>query len=128
MFFLENKESIEELVKTFTLFYSFSSLKPNNSKCEICGLGPLKGVHVAVCGMQSFDLTRDAIKILGIYFSYDINLMNQENYYGAITNIHGISIEDKIVVFKTLVISKLVYLTHFTVIPNHFSEEVAKME
>ena len=63
--------------------------------------------------------------------------MNQENYHGAITNIHGILklwkvrniyIEDKIVVFKTLAISKLVYLTHLTVIPNHFSEEVAKIQ
>ena len=35
-FFLENKESIEELVKTFTLFSSFSDLKPNISKYEIC--------------------------------------------------------------------------------------------
>ena len=43
-FSLENKESIEELVKTFT-FSSFSGFKPNISKCEICGLGPLKVVH-----------------------------------------------------------------------------------
>ena len=43
-FFLENKESMEELVKTFNLFSSFSGLKPNISKCEICGLGPLKGM------------------------------------------------------------------------------------
>ena len=50
-FFLENKESIEELVKTFTLFSSFSGLKPNFSKCEICGLGPLNGVEMAVSGM-----------------------------------------------------------------------------
>ena len=44
-FSLENKESIEELVKTFTLFSSFSGFKPNISKCEICELGPLKVVH-----------------------------------------------------------------------------------
>ena len=50
-FFLENKESREELVKTFTLFSSFSGLKPNISKFEICGLGPLRGVEMAVCGM-----------------------------------------------------------------------------
>ena len=30
--FLENKESIEEFVKTFTLFSFFSDLKPNISK------------------------------------------------------------------------------------------------
>ena len=34
--------------------------------------------------MQSIDLTRDAIKILGIYFSYNINLINQNNYCKAI--------------------------------------------
>ena len=136
-FFLENKESLEELVKTFTLFSSFSGLKPNISKCDICGLGPLKGVEMAVCGMQSVDLTRDAIKILGVYFSYNINLLNQKNYCQAITNIHGIlklwrmrnlSIEGKIVVFKTLAISRLVYLALLTVIPDHITDEVTKIQ
>ena len=135
-FFLENKESIEELVKTFTLFSSFSGLKPNISKCEICGLGPLKGVEMALCGMQLVDLTRDAIKILGLYFSYNINLMNQKNYCQVITNIYGIlklwrmrnlSVEDKIAVFKTLAISKLVYLALLTVIPDHITDEVTKI-
>ena len=82
---------------------------------------------MAVCGMQSVDLMRDAIMILGIYFSYNINIMNQKNYCKAITSIHGIlklwrmrnlSTEGKIVVFKTLAISKLVYLALLTVIPN----------
>ena len=47
-FFLKKKESIEELVKIFTSLSSFSGLKPNTTKCEICGLGPLKGVEMAV--------------------------------------------------------------------------------
>ena len=84
-FFLENKESIEELVKTFTLISSFSSLKLDKSKCEICSLGPLKGVEMTVCGMQSVDLTRDTIKILGIYFLYTMNLMNQKNTVKLLT-------------------------------------------
>ena len=77
-FFLQNKELIEELKETFTLFSSFLSLKPNISKCEICGLGSLKGVGMAVCGMQSVDLTRDGMKILGIYFLCSINLTNEK--------------------------------------------------
>ena len=40
LFFFETKESIEELVKAFILFSSFSGLKPNVYKREICGLGP----------------------------------------------------------------------------------------
>ena len=63
--------------------------------------------------------------------------MNQKNYCQTITNIHGIlklwrmrnlSIEGKIVVFKTLAISKLVYLALLTVTPNHIADEVAKIQ
>ena len=119
------------------MFSYFLGLKPNISKCEICGLDLLKGMEMVVSGMQSVDLTRDAIKISGIYFSYYINLMNQKNYCQAITNIHDIlklwrmryySIEGNIEVFKTLVISKLVYLALPTVIPNHIADEVAKIQ
>ena len=119
------------------MFSFFSGLKPNICKCEICGLGPLKGVEIGVCGMQSVDLTRDAIKILGIYFSYTMNLMNQKNYCKAINNINGIlklwrmrnlSNEVKVVVFKTLAISELVYLALLTVIPDHITDEVAKIQ
>ena len=102
-------------------------------------MGPLEGVEMAVCGMQSVDLTRDAIKVLGVYFSYNINLMNQKNYCQAITNIHGIlklwrvrnlSIEGKIVlfIFMTLAIFKLVYLALLTVIPDHITDEVRKIQ
>ena len=63
--------------------------------------------------------------------------MNQKNYCKAITSIHGIiklwrmrnlSIEGKIVVFKTLAISKLVYLALLIVTLNHITEEVAKIQ
>ena len=63
--------------------------------------------------------------------------MNQKNYCKAITSIHDIlklwrmrnlSIEGKIVVFKTLVISKLVYLALLAVIPNHVTDEVVKIQ
>ena len=40
--------------------------------------------------IQSVGLTRASMKILVIYLSYNMNLMYQNNYYEAITNIHGI--------------------------------------
>ena len=45
---------------------------------------------MAVCGMQSVNVTRDAIKVLVFYFSYKLNLMNEKNYCQTITNIYGI--------------------------------------
>ena len=31
---------------------NFSGLKPNTTKCEVAGIGVLKGVQVLVCGMK----------------------------------------------------------------------------
>ena len=47
-FFLKDTISIKNMVDTFHLFSEFSGLKPNLSKCEITGIGVLKGVQVAV--------------------------------------------------------------------------------
>ena len=40
----------------------------------------------------------------------------------------NLSIEGKIVVFKILAISKLVYLALLTVTPNHFINEIGKIQ
>ena len=69
-FFLKDISSVKMLVETFKEFSCFSDLKPNIEKCEIAGLGPLKGGLEAVCGLNTFDLTNDATKILGIHLSY----------------------------------------------------------
>ena len=39
------------MVDTFHFFSDFSGLKPNLSKCEITGIGVLKGAQVTVCDM-----------------------------------------------------------------------------
>ena len=67
-FFLRNKKSATEVIKTFDKF-SFSGLKINNAKCKIAGIDVKKGVKKALCGMDFIDLTEDIIKILDIYFS-----------------------------------------------------------
>ena len=47
-FFSKNLGSIKELLNTISLFSLFSGLKPNLSKCEVVGIGLLKGVKVAI--------------------------------------------------------------------------------
>ena len=53
-FFLRYENSIVHLSEKLKLFSDFSGLKPNTTKCEVAGIGVLKGVQVAVCGMKSF--------------------------------------------------------------------------
>ena len=102
----------------FDTFSKFSGLKPNKSKCEIAGIGVLKGVQVALCGMRCIDLVSNTVKILGLYYSYNEKLEIQENFKWHMINIEKIlqiwrmrdlSIAGKITIFKTLAISKIVH-------------------
>ena len=108
----------------FDKVYLFSGLKINNAKCDIVGIGVKKGVKMALCGM---DLTDDVIKILGIYFSYNKKIEQEKNFLNHIVKIQNIlklwklrnlTIEGRIVVFKSLAISKLIDLALVTEIPT----------
>ena len=79
-FFLKDVNSIKEMVNSFHIFSRFSGLRPNLSKCEIAGIGVLKGVKVAVCGIQCVDLVLDTIKILGTHFSYNKKLKEERTW------------------------------------------------
>ena len=47
-FFIKNINSATEIIKTYDYFSHFSGLKINNAKCEIAGIGVLKGVKLAL--------------------------------------------------------------------------------
>ena len=73
-FFLKDENSTVHLSEKFKLFSDFLGFKPNTDKCKITGIGVLKGVQVAVCGMKCIDLRNEAMKILDI-----ILLIQSEN-------------------------------------------------
>ena len=62
------------------MFSCISRLKPNVNKCEIAGLGILKGTQEAICDLQNIDLTNDIIKIPAIHFSYNKKNQTERNY------------------------------------------------
>ena len=45
---------------------------------------------MVLCGMEYIDLTKDTIKILGIYFYYDKKLKQEKNAFGHIVKIQNI--------------------------------------
>ena len=136
-FFLKNKKSVEEVLFNFNEFSIFSGLKPNLSKCEIAGIGALKGVKVALCGMQCINLKEETLKILGIHFSYNENREHEENFKKHIVKMEkvlkmwkmrNLTIEGKITIFKSLAISKIVHLAFVKHIPKYFIELMDKMQ
>ena len=50
------------------------------------GIGVLKGVQMAVCGMGCIDLNDDTLKILGTHFSYNEKLKEEKKYKSATDN------------------------------------------
>ena len=79
-FFLKDLSSIRDFLKVINSYSAYSGLKPNISKCEVAGIGVLRGVKVAICGFQCINLKTRAIKILGIYCSYDKSIQFENNF------------------------------------------------
>ena len=117
--------------------FRFSGLKPNKSKCEITGLVTLNGVQLALYGMECIHQMFNAIKILGVYYSYHKNFENQEHFINGFLKIErllrlwrmrNLSIAGKITIFKTLAISEIVHLALVKVIPISVILELHKIK
>ena len=135
--FLNDLISVNNLINPFKIFSLFSGLKAIFSKCEIAGLGSLKGVLEAACILKSVNLTTDTIKIVGVHFSYNVTVKVQNNFLDTVKiiqqvlcfwNSRMLSLDRKIIIFKTLVTSKIVYFTFLTVIPRSLIEELQKIQ
>ena len=92
---------------------------------------------MAVCGTRCVDLKIDTLKILGTHFSYNKKLEDEKNFYTAVTNIQRIlkiwkmrnlTLGGKIVIFKTLVISKIVFQSLVTPVPRHIVNGLEKIQ
>ena len=57
-FFVSDEDYVIEETNAFDKFSIVFGLKPNKSKCEIAGIGVLKMVSMALCGMDCIDLTK----------------------------------------------------------------------
>ena len=113
---------------TIQYFFRFSGLKPNLTKCEVAVIGALKGVQVAICGMNCIDLCNEVIKILGTYFSRNNTMKEESNFFKVVSNVQtvlklwrfrNLTLEGRIIVFKSLAISKIVSQALIETVPSH---------
>ena len=87
----------------------------------------MKSVTVAVCGMKCIDLCKDTIRITVVHFSYNKTKQDEKNILETISKIQSVlkiwrvwslTLEGKIILFKTLAISKIVYLSMMSKVPT----------
>ena len=135
-FFVQDLESVRRIFFIFDRFSAFSGFKLNTSKCELCGIGVLKGVKTALCNVKNIDLTNDSIRVLGVHYSYDKNICRDKNFISTIMKIENVlkmwnmrrlTLYGKIVIFKTLAISKIIYISHMSSVPTNIIEHLSKI-
>ena len=128
---------IKELFATFNLFSSYSGLRLNKSKTEVCGMGAKKGEVMDLFGTKCINLKTESVKILGVHFSYNRELMNDKNYLTVIKKIENVlipwykrllTLEGRILVFKTLAFSKIVYISYLTDLPSGIIDQLQTIQ
>ena len=67
-FFSKDKELAKKVMNVFDSFSIYSGLKPNKSKCEITGIGILKGVAMELWETEFIDLTKKLSESLRLLF------------------------------------------------------------
>ena len=136
-FFLKDRNSTIELINELNIFSNISGLKPNKTKSEIAGICVRNGFQVALCGMKSFNLNNETVKILGVYFSYNKNLERDKTFSEHVLKIDSIlklwcirqlPLKGRITVFKSLAISKVVHLLLITKLYNHTIDLMYKIQ
>ena len=78
-FFLKDLASVKNVLDRFSYYSNYSSFKPEFYKCEIAGIGSLKRVEKAVCGIKCVNLKVSTIKILRVHFSYNKKFLKKKN-------------------------------------------------
>ena len=92
---------------------------------------------MAACGTRCVDLKNDIFKMLGTHFSYSKKPKVERNFYTTVTNIQrvlkiwkmrNLTLERKIVIFKTLEVSKIVFQSMITPAPRHIVNELERIQ
>ena len=81
-----------------------------------------------ICGMSCIDLCNEAIKILGTYFSYNSRIKEECNFLKIVSKVQNmlnlwryrnLTLEGRIVVSKSLAISKIVFQALIAPVSTH---------
>ena len=126
-FFIKDEKSAIEIFNTFDIFSKYSGLKINKSKCEIAGIGVKNGAKTALLGTKCVNLNFEHIKILGVCFTYNNDLFIEKHYTEVVQKMEGLlaiwrwrnlSLSGKIMVFKSLVFSKIIFISYLNKVPS----------
>ena len=130
---LSDTNSALELLKLLESFQHLSGLKVNSSKTEGLWIGSLKNNQIKPFGIK---WPEEPIKALGVFFTYNQNLLYQKNLKERLEDIkkliniwssRGLSIYGKVTVIKSLLLPKFVYITSLLPTPNNVIKDLNQL-
>ena len=74
-------KSLQTILQTCTTFQLYSSLKLNLGKSEACWIGTKRGAKETPINCRWVNLNCSVIRTLGIFNSYDTDLMEKLNFF-----------------------------------------------
>ena len=92
---------------------------------------------MAVCGMRCINLCNEAIKILGTYILYNSWIKEESNFLKIVSNVQSVlnlrrywnlTLEGRIVVFKSSAISKIAFQALIAPAPTHESKALVTIQ
>ena len=135
-FFIADISSVTIILSTFNDFACFSGMKINKGKCELAGIGVKKNETTALCDLKNVSLLHDTVRVLGVHFSYNHNLYIDRNFLCCIKKLQDVlrawgmrflTLGGKVVVFKTMALSKIIYIGCMSNIPNNIIKLLEKI-
>ena len=121
-FLASDAMSLGLILQTCATFQNFSSLKLSLEKCKACWIGAEKDNLAKHINCKWVNIASEAIRTLGIFNSYHTDLVEKLNFLDNLKPLNdviraweprGLSLGSKISVFKTLAVSKLLYVCTF---------------
>jgi archaellin len=131
--FLEDSESLKNVLELIDKFYLCSGLKLNREKTDAMWIGSLKQNKEKPL---KINWTNKPIKSLGIWFSLDNNDAIEQNYKEKLKNIstllhiwsqRDLSLKGKITVLKSIVMPQILYVASCLYVPDWVTEYVDKI-
>ena len=131
--FCKDQESLGKLLELLDLFKDCSGLKLNQSKSEAMWLGKNANKTDTLFGVH---WPQRRISALGISFSYNLKLCEQENFSHKICKIQkpfniwsqrDLSLYGKITIAKTLELSKLIFVSACIHTPPHYIDIINRL-
>ena len=126
-FLTPDVKSLQTILQTCPTFQLYSSLKLNLDKSEACWIGTKREAKETPINCRWVNLNCSVIRTLGIFNSYDTDLMEKLNFLDKLKVLkdvlnlwecRGLSLAGKILIFKSLALSKLLYASTMNAYPS----------